>query len=1343
MKPMTPLNQSLSPQDGSQEQYQDSDLPPSEEDSEGSEGASFASILFRILIIAVVTCIVLGGTVGVLSWVLNRPDDPTNDENVSDPDGEIPSVVLEASNATDWPFDPVEARRRQNGAAQTLEVPVEYKNDIGMTFRIIPVGDFIAGTNGEEMGERGSPDGPAHPATITQAFYMSCFETTQRQWHDVMETLSAEYLGSRRIDVGEDLPVHMVTWYDAVEFCNALSILEGYTPFYSISEIRRNPASRGIKQATVQVRGGVGYRLPREVEWEFACRGGSNDKHYGEPKSIGWHFEEILHPVGRKSPNAFLIYDMSGNVREWCHDWIEEGYMEWTYPEKTYRPASSVRGGSVARHSDFGTSAYRSQLALDKGQCITGVRVARSVTMENQEELDPCFPQFEELPHVATIVSNDKQARIHEQSPSHYIDESLTRQYDLAEMMELPVECKNELDMRFRFIPPNSFIMGTPAYEETHAPTEQPGHEVIIRQPYYMSVCEVTRKEWKSVMGYQHSTYQGSSTFNDEYPTHENGWYDAIDFCNRLSRRDGLAPYYDLEVHDRSYSGTYIEQADVKILGGSGYRLPTEPEWEYACRGGIQAIDLIDVNEIDINEVAWHDGNNEGEKWYPVGKKLENPFLLHDMLGNVSEWCQNGFEEPGAYDFDQYPEDDPTRLGTGNFHAIRGAHANSPSSVCRPAMRGMEQADLKRLGIGFRIAFTPPNAQDDENSNETTPEPQTPPLSSEQPPTLRTWPFDAREAQRRISVTAENYRLPPRRSNDLGMSLQLIPPGEFLCGSPENEPGRNFQDADLHRAVIERPFYMSAYETTQQEWEYLMGDDYFVTVDGESLSLGVRYAMCAVTWHDAAAFCNALNEREGLSPYYELTNIERFSDPPHSRNANVIILGGPDTPHIKSADVKILGGPGYRLPTNNEWEYACRAGTEGPLYGEADAIGWSQSNSRNVTYAVGEKLPNAFHLYDMMGHFDEWCEDWPDDIEFHYGGVSPISGTDMGDFRILRGGQLNSHPQSYRAAARNAKLISESGGGIRIVYSPPGFEPPLPEEPVRIIAPSLPRKTPYTTLYTEWPFDADDARQRQSDTALGLNLPTEVENEIGMAMRLIPAGDFSMGGGRSVNNKSDAVHNVRISHPFYIGKYEVTLEQWAEISRQPGDERGDLFPVQKVSWYDAAAFCNALSEREGLSSCYELSHHSFNPDAPPTGVTKVRNINGNGYRLPTEAEWEYACLAGATSRSNGELDDIAWYVSNAAMTQQVGTRQANAWGLHDTIGNVSEFCHDIFDVDYYETTPFRDPTGPEVGVLRVVRGGTAYENNRCSPTIRHYTHPGASNQQGFGFRVMRPVELAE
>jgi formylglycine-generating enzyme required for sulfatase activity len=258
----------------------------------------------------------------------------------------------------------------------------------------------------------------------------------------------------------------------------------------------------------------------------------------------------------------------------------------------------------------------------------------------------------------------------------------------------------------------------------------------------------------------------------------------------------------------------------------------------------------------------------------------------------------------------------------------------------------------------------------------------------------------------------------------------------------------------------------------------------------------------------------------------------------------------------------------------------------------------------------------------------------------------------------------------------------------------------------------------------------------------------------GIAMVWINPGTFIMGSDKDGDNnissaKARPAHKVTLTTGFYMGKYEVTQEQYQAIMGNnpsyfqgedslPGTgEVQEKRPVENVSWYDAIRFCNKLSEAEGLETVYILTG---NTDYP----TVTANFSKNGYRLPTEAQWEYACRAGTTTAYyTGDgidgLEDTAWYSANSEnKTHEVGQKAPNPWGLYDMNGNVMEWCWDWYD--FYIGWPETDPVGsPGIDrTNRIIRAGSwNYSAEYSRSAVRHSNGPSGKDNY-VGFRLVRP-----
>ncbi|HOX06027.1 MAG TPA: formylglycine-generating enzyme family protein [Planctomycetota bacterium] len=270
--------------------------------------------------------------------------------------------------------------------------------------------------------------------------------------------------------------------------------------------------------------------------------------------------------------------------------------------------------------------------------------------------------------------------------------------------------------------------------------------------------------------------------------------------------------------------------------------------------------------------------------------------------------------------------------------------------------------------------------------------------------------------------------------------------------------------------------------------------------------------------------------------------------------------------------------------------------------------------------------------------------------------------------------------------------------------------------------------------WTVWWFDADEAKKRQSAAAGRLRVPVEMELDLGggvkMEFVLVPAGRFRMGSpAEEVGRRDDErLHWVTIARPFYMGKYEVTQEQWEKVTGvNYSDFSGPKNPAERVSWDGCQAFLQLLNQLPALA-----------PGPAPSGKG-----DGARARLPTEAEWEWACRAGTRSQfcsgdADASLADYAWFHANSGnTTHPVGEKKPNAWGLFDMHGNVAEWCNDWYR-EYVDGgwASQLDPAGPATGSSRVVRGGSWVHNTNGCRAARRGTLGPQNGDCSRGFRVV-------
>ena len=480
------------------------------------------------------------------------------------------------------------------------------------------------------------------------------------------------------------------------------------------------------------------------------------------------------------------------------------------------------------------------------------------------------------------------------------------------------------------------------------------------------------------------------------------------------------------------------------------------------------------------------------------------------------------------------------------------------------------------------------------------------------------------------------------------LNLNWIKPGSFIMGSPVDEVGRDLvYDETQHTVTLTKGFWMGQYEVTQAQYEAVMETN-------PSQFRGADHPVDSISWEDAKAFCEKLNDvakTTGLLPE----------------------------------------GYEYAMPTEAQWEYACRAGTTTALNNgqdlsdewdcpELDEVGWYLFNSGAMSQPVGQKLPNAWGLYDMHGNVFEWCTDWF--AKYPAGEQTDPTGAETGENKVMRGGSWDSVAGYCRSAFRKpgAPDAADNRAGLRLIMV---------------------------------------------QNRAGITIP--LAEGVDLDLVEIKAGTFIMGSPSDELGRYDdeVQHEVTLTQDYWLGKYEVTQAQYEAIMEtNPSHFSGDNNPVEEVSWNDAMEFCAKL-----------------------TAAAKASGKLPEGYEftLPTEAQWEYACRAGTTTALNSgknlsgeeecpEMDEVDWYWGNSdRKTHPVGQKQPNAWGLYDMHGNVNEWCLDW--EGEYPTSSVTDPTGPVTGDYRILRGGCWGNYAYYCRSASRSSNSDDTSDWNYGFRV--------
>ena len=439
--------------------------------------------------------------------------------------------------------------------------------------------------------------------------------------------------------------------------------------------------------------------------------------------------------------------------------------------------------------------------------------------------------------------------------------------------------------------------------------------------------------------------------------------------------------------------------------------------------------------------------------------------------------------------------------------------------------------------------------------------------------------------------------------------------------------------------------------------------------------------------------------------------------------------GGPDLPvgFVSWNDLNdpdgFLARTGLQLPTEAEWEYACRAGQPGPISGtgDIDEMGWYGLNAhpvlRHSGQPVGTLLPNQFALHDMHGNVWEWCRDFYDADFYNKPGATapnPVA-TGSGD-RVIRGGSWSGIDVECRSANRVGDPVDVRGSslGFRLVASLSRLTVCNPGSP----APNL------TDVGFEF-FETNPGTGCHEYIHIGAGGGAGGQMATGIQFVLLPGGEFQMGSpGAEPDRDVDEspLHDVTLDS-FLIAKYEVNQVEYEAVmtghaSLSPTPNAGsdpptsdDDLPVGFVSWED-------LNDPDGF-------------------------LARTGLVLPTEAEWEYAARAGTAGPYGGtdDLDTVGWYnLISGGMPQPVGTLLPNPFGLHDMLGNVWEPCQDVYDADFYgkpaATAP--DPLATGSGD-RVIRGGSFSAEARDCRCANRVGEPVNARGSSLGFRPAAPV----
>ncbi len=562
-------------------------------------------------------------------------------------------------------------------------------------------------------------------------------------------------------------------------------------------------------------------------------------------------------------------------------------------------------------------------------------------------------------------------------------------------------------ELWLRKIPAGSFIMGSPE-DEVGRELGETQHQVILSQDYYIGVFECTQRQWELVMGTRPSYFN-----NDEYYMTRPVEQISYDMIRGTSSTAGAGwPAYGHAVDTSSFMGK------LQARTGLVFDLPTEAQWEYSCRAGTTTAlnsgkNITNPTNEDsaMNEVGRY-GSNGGKGssqtcstdngTSKVGSYVSNAWGLYDMHGNVFEWCLDWY---GTYTTSNTLVENPVGVITGADRIRRGGFwRDYYPKYCRSAYRDSRKPSYDDFSVGFRIACVPDLQQGIYAVVDLSPGP------------------DAEHYPVRYTDTPPDLNDDTCRTTELW--LRKIYAGTFIMGAPLEEQDLNGGVAaeDQHKVVLTQDYFIGVFECTQKQWELVMGNkpSYFNNAD-----------------------------------YYTTRPVEKVSYDDIRGTGIQAGAGWPKYAYTVDASsfmgkLKAKTGGVFDLPTEAQWEYACRAGTKTALNSGKD-FSWNSYeyniniinevgrwfSDRDVAYRhstqdcspnygtakVGSYLPNAWGLYDMHVNVAEWCLDWFNVSYYSYyifDGITDPNGPNDGSERIIRGGcwHRTENYGSLRSASR-------------------------------------------------------------------------------------------------------------------------------------------------------------------------------------------------------------------------------------------------------------------------------------------------------------------------------------
>ena len=1175
----------------------------------------------------------------------------------------------------------------------------------GVKFDMVYVdnGTFYMGNDNGSANEK-----PAHQVTLSE-YYIGKTEVTQQLWQAVMGSNPSRY-------VGEQNPVEEVSWNDCQTFIGKLNIL------------------------LADQLDGKEFRLPTEAEWEFAARGGKKSKGYkysgyDELYYVAWYRSGSssieTKPVASKYPNELGIYDMTGNVCEWCLDWYGEYSAD---PIKD--PTGPATGTQRVRRGGDAFSYY-----------------------------DECGVTYRES-SVPTSVSNNFGLRL-----------ALVGKGNMPEVKYKELQYG---DVKFNMVPVEggTFEMGTATSGNNVK------HEVTVND-YLISSTEVTQALWESVVGTNPSEVKGP-----DLPVTNVSWEECQTFLKELNRG-----YVDLPAgkvfrlpteaeweyaakggkksRDYTYSGGNIQSS----VAWDAFNSDSEPH--SVATKWPNELGIYDMSG-NVNEWCydWYYAYNADAQYNPIGPKTAPGMSSSQRVVRGGSYASQGSQLKPTARTNNLP------TSKSKYTGLRLVLGDYISQYKRFNADGITFYMVDVEGGTFEMG-NEHGAPDEMPTNEVTlsdysisetevtvnlvrvisgQEPYTGSGQIGNLPITEDWPSKMNALQNFIQKLNKKYasmlngkvfRLATEAEWEFAARGGLYSKGYTYSGSNNLDEVAWYKmedDWQLRDVAQLKPNELGIYDMTGNaceicsDWydEYYgevvtnptgpeTGDKYvvrggdfwgaFTNTQRDSVGVysrrhalglrlvigennakptpdlttytanGVAFNMVAV---EGGTFTMGSNAGESnVRPAHQVTLssyaigqtevTQELWEAVMGENPSTVTGDNLPVEHVNWDDCQEfvaklneqlasqLGDKVFRLPTEAEWEYAAKGGNKsvGCLYSGRnyiDDVAWYENNTDGQPRPVATKLPNELGIYDMSGNVEEWCYDW-------YGEYSGKSQTDPVCYTIIDGdaGHAVRGGSCWSYLASDCTTTARYGFGPSVYGGSRGLRLVLGNKII------------------------DPTEQTFSVAGVQFNMTT------------VKGGTFTMGSNTG-GSDTRPVHEVTLSD-FVIGQTEVTQALWkAVMGENPNEEEdedvGDKLPVTCVSWNDCQTFIDKLNLL--LSS----------------------QLGDKEFRLPTEAQWEFAARGGNKSKGytysgSNNVGNVAWYKDNSNVLQPVATKQSNELGIYDMSGNAYEWCSDWYD-QQYPAGPQTDPTGPAQAVVidnkfyyKVMRGGSVENSEKfCNVTER-------------------------